>query len=314
MNFQITKLNKELKEAIHKINKPLLGIYQNGNVQIAIFEDGTKIVQTNDDEFHYDFATNIDIKITDYCANNCPFCFEGSSDKGRHGDLNHPILDTLHPYQEIALGGGNPLSHPDLESFLIRMKKKRVIVNMTVHQKDFMDSYEQLKQWTEAGWIHGLGISLINPTPELIAKVQTIPTAILHVIDGLVSKETLQTLSDNNLKILILGYKSKERGLDYQSRNNTTISKNIQYLAKNINYWTNHFTLVSFDNLACEHLNMQGNCTEQEWNITYMGDDGTQTFYIDLVREECALNSTSTDRKSINQDMNVDKAFHHVRL
>lgn len=313
MSFQITKINKELQEAIRKINKPLMGMYQNGNVQVAIFTDGTKVVQTEDGYFDYDFATNIDIKITDYCANNCQFCFEGSSNKGTHGNLNHPILDTLHSFQEVALGGGNPLSHPNLLPFLIRMKKRHVIVNMTIHQKDFLEKYDCVKQWTEAGLIHGLGISLTKPTNELITKARTIPTAIIHVIDGLITEDVLGTLSDNNLKILILGYKTKERGADYHRVFDRQIQDNIRYLAKNINNYTDHFSLISFDNLACEHLNMQGNCTEQEWNDYYMGDDGTQTFYIDLVKEEFATNSTSTERKTFKQGITVDEAFHEVK-
>lgn len=41
----------------------ILGSYKNGNFRTAIFEDGTKIRETNDDEFQAAFAENMDIKI-----------------------------------------------------------------------------------------------------------------------------------------------------------------------------------------------------------------------------------------------------------
>ena len=38
----------------------------------------------------------------------CPFCHEGSTTDGKFGDImNEKFIDTLHPYQEVALGGGD---------------------------------------------------------------------------------------------------------------------------------------------------------------------------------------------------------------
>ena len=45
----------------------LLGRYKNGNFHVAIFDDGSKIRETNDDEFVPDFAENMDIKICNVC-------------------------------------------------------------------------------------------------------------------------------------------------------------------------------------------------------------------------------------------------------
>ena len=44
----------------------LLGVYKNGNMRTCIFSDGTKIRETEDDEFIPDFAENMDIKISNY--------------------------------------------------------------------------------------------------------------------------------------------------------------------------------------------------------------------------------------------------------
>lgn len=57
----------------------LLGRYINGNFRTTILSDGTKIRETEDDEFIPDHVENMDIKITNYCDMGCPFCHEGST-------------------------------------------------------------------------------------------------------------------------------------------------------------------------------------------------------------------------------------------
>ena len=54
----------------------LLGIYKNGNFTTKIFNDGTKVRETEDDEFKAAFAENMDIKISNYCDMGCKFCHE----------------------------------------------------------------------------------------------------------------------------------------------------------------------------------------------------------------------------------------------
>ena len=49
----------------------LLGIYKNGNFTTKLFSDGTKIRETEDDEFIPDFAENMDIKISKIGRASC---------------------------------------------------------------------------------------------------------------------------------------------------------------------------------------------------------------------------------------------------
>lgn len=313
--MQILSLPAEFSQAVDSMYPmPLLGFYPNGNTLNAIFEDGTKIVYYPDGHKpEYEYATSIDIKITNKCNNGCPFCFENSSPKGIHGNLNHPIFDTLQPYQEIAIGGGNPLLHPNLISFLERMKKKKVICNITIHQKDFEENYSLIKFLTDEKLIYGVGVSLANPTPELIKKLQTIPTAIVHVINGIVTREQMNQLADHNLKLLILGYKFVRNGCDYWDRHSAKIGYQSYCLERFIDYYTSSFASISFDNAAVEQLGMKSKCSKEEWKTNYMGDDGTQTFYIDLVNEQYAMNSTSLERKPIKNGQTVKEMFQEIK-
>ena len=89
---------KSMKD-IWEVKMKILGSYTNGNFRTAIFEDGTKIRETNDDEFQAAFAENMDIKITNYCDMGCPFCHEGSTTDGKFGDIDRKStrLNSSHP-------------------------------------------------------------------------------------------------------------------------------------------------------------------------------------------------------------------------
>jgi MoaA/NifB/PqqE/SkfB family radical SAM enzyme len=287
----------------------LLNEYQNGNYQVEIYDDGTKIRETEDDKFVPSFPECMDVKITDYCDMGCPFCHENSTKNGLHGDiLNAKFIDTLMPYTEIAIGGGNPLSHPDLLEFLMALKNKNIIANITVNQKHFLESIDVLKEWSDESLIYGLGISLTNPTEQFVDLAKNFPNAVTHIINGIITTENLQKMYDKNLKLLILGYKEFRRGKDYYSEEVENNKNNMYNMLPNI---LNKFQVVSFDNLAIKQLNARRLLSEKKWNEFYMGDDGQYTMYIDLVKNKFARSSVSTNRYDLID--NIVDMFDVVR-
>ena len=288
----------------------LLGRYQNGNYTTLIFSDGTKIRQTEDDEFRPAFAENCDIKITNMCDMNCPMCHENSTIDGKHGDLNMKFLETLHPYTELAIGGGAAQMHPGLVPFLEKLQKQKVIANLTVNQKHFEENIDFLKDLCDKKLIYGLGVSLTRADKDFVDKIKLFPTAVVHTINGMLSKEQIDVLKDNDLKMLILGFKNFRRGSAYLAANGSEIEAKQKYLYDNLGELTKHFNLISFDNLALEQLNVRRLLTDKEWEQFYMGDDGTMTFYIDLVNKQFASSSISTKRYPITDS--IDDMFKTV--
>ena len=89
----------------------------------------------------------MDIKITNCCDMGCPMCHENSTPDGKHADILGPsFLDKLHPYTELAIGGGNPLEHPDLYEFLVKCRERKFIPSMTINQKHFEANYDLVKK------------------------------------------------------------------------------------------------------------------------------------------------------------------------
>ena len=291
----------------------LLGVYKNGNFATKIFSDGTKIRETEDDEFIPEFAENMDIKISNYCDMGCKFCHEGSTKNGRHGDvLNQKFIETLHPYQEVALGGGDATSHPDLIPFLHKLKDRKVIVNMTVNQRHFEQKQELIKKLVDEKLIYGLGVSLVNPTDEFISLIQQYPNAVIHVINGILKPSDVEMLSDKNLKMLILGYKQLRRGGEWYSEDHENIIIKQMWLKENLGGIIERFKVVSFDNLAIDQLEVKRLMSQEEWDEFYMWDDGSMTYYIDMVEQKFARSSTADFDKRYDLLDSVDEMFKKI--
>ena len=294
----------------------VIGKYKNGNYTVTILDNGTKIRENDLDFFAPEKPESMDIKITNYCEMACPFCHENSTPDGKHGDiLNIPFLDSLLPYTELAIGGGNPIDHPDILQFLLELKKRKLIPNMTVNQHHFLKYKDDLKKLCDNELIYGLGISLTDPNDEFIAAIKEFPNAVIHVINGVHPIGQLERLKDLNLKILILGYKEFRRGKmlyeNFASRVSIEGNKDLLYgyLPEIIAY--NWFDVVSFDNLAIKQLNVKRLLSEEKWNEFYMGDDGMFTMYVDMVNREFAKSSISTERWPITND--IKEMFEKVK-
>lgn len=289
----------------------IIGRYKNGNYEVTLLSDGTKIRENDLDFFEPAFAENYDVKITDCCDGGCAYCYEGCTPNGKHGNiLNAKFLDTLHPYTELAING-NDLSHPDLIPFMYKMKEKKIILNMTVNQVHFERKFNLIKEWIDEGLIYGLGISLREPTYEFVQMVKQIPNTVIHSINGVLSPDDYEVLKDNDLKLLILGYKHLRRGIDYYELHEDNVHELQNWLYDNLKEMLNHFKVVSFDNLAIEQLDVKRLLNSEQWAEFYMGDDGNYTFYIDMVDGMFAKNSLSMERWPIMD--NIDDMFRRVR-
>lgn len=284
----------------------LIGSYMNGNYKVSIFDDGTKIRENDLDFFEPDTVESMDIKITNKCDKGCPMCHEDSKPDGIHGDILSPsFLDKLHPYTELAIGGGNPLEHPDLEEFLLKCKDHQLIPSMTVNQDHFMKNVSRIKKLCDQKLIYGLGISLTDPTNDFIKEVSKFSNAVIHIIAGLFTKEQFKKITNKELKILILGYKKVRRGENLYKNISSEIDEKINWMKSMLPIMTKLkcFNTISFDNLAIKQLDVKNtlNMSDEDWNLFYMGDDGQEemtsaSMYVDMVKKEFARNSCSMER------------------
>jgi MoaA/NifB/PqqE/SkfB family radical SAM enzyme len=301
----------------------LLKTYQNGNYHVAIFSDGTKIKSTKDDKFIADFPENIDIKLTNKCSYGCLFCHENSVPNGIEGKLlnednfYYSFFKTLHAGTELALGGGalTTINHLDFTRFLALLKDEGVITNITINEYELEKNLDYIQKLVDTQLVHGVGVSYNHKSDIFMNFCKKNPNTVVHIINGIATKDDIEYLQNNNLKLLILGYKDFRRGINYRESYNKDIEARQSYLKEHLPEIFNNFNVVSFDNLALEQLEVKNLLSPEDWEEFYMGDDGTATMYIDLVKEQYAKNSTTPEdqRKSGFKDT-IEELFADVKV
>ena len=291
----------------------LLGKYQNGNYEVRIYEDGTKIRENDLDFLEADFPESTDCKITNKCPMGCPMCHEKSTPDGEHGDImNAKFIDKLRAGTEMAIGGGAVTGHPDLIPFLKKLKSIGVIPSITVNQREYKDNFDLVNRLVEEKLIYGLGVSFTSFDDEFWDNViKNNPNLVVHLIAGIHGGDVFDYFANKGVKILILGYKDFGRGHDLLEKAGAIIQVQIDWLKNNLQNLLSKYAVISFDNLAIEQLDVKSVLTDEQWKEFYQGNDGTHTMYVDLVKKQFAKTSTSTERYPLLS--NIDDMFKIIK-
>lgn len=325
--------------------KKILGQYVNGNHRTILYEDGSKLKETgyyinemnsdgkrvnrwvdvDTDHMTYEFCENFDIKITDVCNGGCKYCHEGSTINGKHGDLKRiePMIKTLQPGTEVAIGGGNIFEHPDLIWFLELLKKQGIITNITVNQQHLKPFKDTLMKIVSENLVNGIGVSVTDSSKkEDFEFLDTLGNnVVLQFIAGIFEEKDVDVIK--NRKILFLGYKDLRRGHDHKSKNYEKIERNINWLKDVLHLLTFKAQTISFDDLGILQVDPQKavRTNQATWNTLFQGhDDDTMddmynitcsTMYIDVPNMQVARSSTAPmdKRWSFNGDENIRELF-----
>jgi organic radical activating enzyme len=102
-------------------------------------------------------AEFFDIAITQFCKGNCKFCYQDSNDKNSHPkDIINKVksffgnlTDNEKPFQ-VAIGGGEPTSHPDFAEFLKTCYDMGITPNYTTNGMWTFDSKIKQKNILDA--------------------------------------------------------------------------------------------------------------------------------------------------------------------
>ena len=290
----------------------ILHSYINGNVKVTLYTDGTKIQEWSDDELANPiFPNSMDIKITNFCDLNCKFCHEMSNINGKHGNLEFlkSILFNLPRGSELALGGGNPLDHPNLLNFLEWCKNRELVPNITINSKHLVKYIDLINKLIDEHFIYGVGLSISdNFDFKSIELINNPHNVVYHVIAGVNDVFILDNIIKSEIdKVLILGYKEVGRGITYK---NSLVDNCIKDWFNLLPSYLGKLHL-SFDNLAIAQLKVKRFFTQKTWKEFYTGTDGQFTMYIDAVNQTYSTSSTSKENFEINGS--IDEIFKNIR-
>ena len=274
----------------------IINAYKNGNYWVTLHSDGTKVRENGLSFFSPEVPESMDMKITNYCDLYCPYCHEMSTTEGVHSNTER-LLDNLRSLPagvEIAIGGGDAMSHPSIDYILEVLNKRGLVCNMTVNQRHMQRTAyrNKVEAFIDKGLLKAVGISITSGDFSALKEVKKY--AVPHLIIGVHDIGMIESTLSSFGKALFLGYKQVGRGIQFF---NPYVDIKIKEVALELHELMLDYH-ISFDNLAIEQLNLRKFFTQQFWDMYYMGEEGQFSMYYDAVREEYAISSTSSERSS----------------
>lgn len=182
----------------------------------------------------------VDLKITDYCGYGCKFCYQGSTKEGQHAPIKRlkSIIETLgqNGTFELAIGGGEPVDHPDFGQVFHIARDNKITVNFTSYGVDWASDKDHpvVKAMKDTRWSGGIGVSV--HTKRDIEKVTRLSNALsgagiwgaqvmAQTVIGATSVNATFAILEDCIKedrpLLLLGYKTTGRGKTFAQRKRT---------------------------------------------------------------------------------------------
>lgn len=265
--------------------------YRNGGYDVGLYASGTKMRVEWDAAIAPPFPEQMDLKITDWCDAGCAWCHEKSTTRGKHGDVDAMIklLSDLPPGVEIAIGGGDPLSHPHFAELVAGLRGNGLVPSVTVNGRHLERHRPLLETLIGRGHVFGVGVSFFDKLPDWDYEHM-----VIHMIAGVDKPEALD--GADRRKLLLLGYKDFGRGEKYRRAFTDDV-------ARNIDQWFRELPVLgikhhlSFDTLAISLLRPERLFIDPEvYKMRYMGDEGQFSMYVDGVTQTFAISSYSSQR------------------
>lgn len=231
-NDDTPKQFKNLKE--FPINDFLNGKYRKDGDVFVVFnsENGTKVrFSYNPDITTYNRSSApelVDVKITDYCAMDCDYCYQGSTREGKHASLSDikSIIDSLAEQQvfEIALGGGETTDHPDFIEIVEYAKEKGIVPNFTTRNTKWAKNEESVNRIISSIGKFAISVDSLNQLKKYYDTFKDIYVNYINVSDymnaqivmGVIEKEEFRNILkfciEHYIPLTLLGYKTTGRG------------------------------------------------------------------------------------------------------
>jgi hypothetical protein len=201
---------------------------------------GTKVrldLNSDEDITRASVPELVDMKITNWCDKNCGFCYQDSSHSGEHAHIGsiHNLLHLLGSLEvlEVALGGGEPVGHPEFTQILKTGYDMGLNMNFSTGTIDWLNSRDMVNAVESFCSAFAYSVTSIKDMENLIRKANITErydrkhTRLfqkaqinIHIPMGLTNagelKVILNRAYDLNIPVVLLGYKDQGRGLSYK--------------------------------------------------------------------------------------------------
>jgi hypothetical protein len=168
----------------------------------------------------------VDLKITNYCENNCLFCYQSSIKDAKHASENATwyLIDKLAESEifELAIGGGEPTKHPYFSRILEHVKYKKISVSFSTYDMSWIKNYsikKTVEQTTSAFGVSCVTTKTVDEICTWNKEHRDGAYGVLHIPLGCYSREILEPVIkkafDLYIPVVFLGFKKFGRGLNF---------------------------------------------------------------------------------------------------
>jgi hypothetical protein len=237
----------------------------------------------------------VDVKITDYCSVGCDFCYQNSTVEGKHAPIRE--IEDFARYIgnmgvfEVAIGGGDPTTHPDFVKILKAFDAFGVTPNFSTQMWDWLKKDDIVQAVQEHCGAVALSTQSVEQAEKFIklCKKKNIKPHI-HYVLGLSPLDNLRDMLKLNVKgfygqhIVLLAYKEMGRAkgtppVDYTGWQDLLRRSHGNYR------WT-----VAVDSFLTSEVE-SGFSREEVPDVLFENGDGRFSLYWDAVEGSYAAHS-----------------------
>jgi len=181
------------KESFSEIFRDNDVTFKNGNYWVVISEERKLRVKFEEGPLKPEYPELIDFKITNYCDRGCNYCYQGSTTEGQHVPIEEiksmtSAIVNWGLVTEFAIGGGEPVQHPDFPEILRTLKPDgsqfSAILNFTTRIPADQWSPELVKTVQEK--VTGIAYSV--ETPDDVIKYHTSHKEVINTKKFLIER------------------------------------------------------------------------------------------------------------------------------
>lgn len=167
----------------------------------------------------------VDIKLTDYCNIGCSFCYQDSTKAGEHAD--HDVIRKLTwalrdlRVFEVALGGGEPTTHPHFNSIVDSFAWGGVVPNFTTRNLAWLCAPLLSDAIIEKCGAFAFSANTATEVSQLCTALESRPNVkekltIQHIVgldeEPWAFQNLLSVCAQAQVPVTLLGYKAVGRG------------------------------------------------------------------------------------------------------
>jgi len=174
---------------------------------------------------HPDRPEALDMKITDFCTRGCAYCYQSSHPGGDHAQNLLQWADVIEQLGvfEVAIGGGEPMSHPQLPEFLRELRRRDIVPHVTTRDWSWLHDNDRRSEILKHVGRIAYSVDNLRDTRRVLSQAEhwgIIDKITLHHVVGVTPEsdfiDLLVMAHCYRVPVILLSFKAVGRGRHFE--------------------------------------------------------------------------------------------------